>query len=76
MVVVADRPMARNDLSVKIDAEVLKQARIVATHRNIPVAEYLSELVRPLVGRDYRKSVDEMSREASGGQDAAPKKGR
>lgn len=67
--------MARNDLSVKIDAEVLKQARIVATHRSIPVAEYLSELIRPLVVRDYRRAVEEMSRETSGGQEGGPKKG-
>lgn len=55
----------RNDTSVKIDIEVVKQARIVATHRNTTVAEYLTELLRAAVARDYRAAIQEMAQDVS-----------
>ncbi len=42
----------RNDSPAKIDAEVIRDAKIVAAYREITLAEYLSELIRPLVARD------------------------
>lgn len=48
-------PMAkakRNDVPVKMDTEVVRLARIVAAYRDIPMAEYLSERLRPLVTAD------------------------
>lgn len=45
----------RNDRPAKIDAEVLRMAAIVAAYRDSSVAEYLSELLRPLVARDLRE---------------------
>jgi hypothetical protein len=45
-------PMAkpkRNDVPVKIDAEVVRKGRIVAAFRDITLAEYFSELLGPLV---------------------------
>lgn len=48
-----ERPMARrNDVAVKIDAEVVRKARIVAAYKGLALAEYVSELMRPLVERD------------------------
>lgn len=63
MVVRLDNPMVkRDDTAVKVDTDVVKQARIVATHRGITVAEYLSGLLRNLVATDYRSSLAEMAR--------------
>jgi hypothetical protein len=44
----------RTDVAVKIDTEVVRQAKVVAAFRGISLAEYLSETLRPAVGRDYR----------------------
>jgi hypothetical protein len=52
----------RTDVAVKIDAEVVRQAKVVAAFRGISLAEYLSETSRPAVQRDYR----EESRKAAG----------
>jgi hypothetical protein len=45
----ADPVMARNDVSVKLDAQVAKEARLVATNRGVTMAEYISEILRPIV---------------------------
>jgi hypothetical protein len=53
----ADRPMTkRNDVPVKIDAEVIKVAKIAAAYRELSLAEYLSERLRPLVAEDVQRS--------------------
>ena len=50
MTVIMDRPMAkRNDGVAKIDEAVLDDARIVAAYRKKTLAEYLSEVLRPIV---------------------------
>lgn len=49
----------RNDVSVKMDAEVIAEAKMVAASRNVTLAEYLTELVRDLVHQDLE---DEMTR--------------
>lgn len=49
-------PMARtkrNDRPVKIDAAVVHEAQVVAASKGITLAEYLSEVLRPIVRRDY-----------------------
>lgn len=47
----------RNDKPAKIDAEVLRKAKVVAAAEGYEggVAEYLSRLLDPLVSRDYTK---------------------
>jgi hypothetical protein len=52
----------RSDVAVKIDTEVVRQAKVVAAFRGLSLAEYLSETLRPAVSRDYR----EESRKAAG----------
>jgi hypothetical protein len=42
----------RNDVSVKLDARVARDAKLVATYRGISVAEYISEVLRPIVAKD------------------------
>ena len=46
------RKPRRNDDVTKIDKEVLRLARIVAAYRDITIAEYISERLRPLVQQD------------------------
>lgn len=54
-----ERPMAkRNDVAVKIDAEVIAEAKMVAASRETTLADYLSELIRPLVRRDLQAETD------------------
>jgi hypothetical protein len=56
MVKLADGPMTkRNDVPVKIDAEVIRVAKIAAAYRELSLAEYLSERLRPLVADDVRR---------------------
>jgi hypothetical protein len=45
----------RQDMTVKLDAEVLRVAKIVAAYRGVTVADYLSELVRPLALKDLQR---------------------
>jgi len=50
----------RDDTSVKIDSAIYKMAKHVAAQRDIHLAEYLSDLLKKPVQRDYSKMVDEM----------------
>jgi hypothetical protein len=53
MQALADRPMTkRNDVPVKIDAEVVRVAKIAAAYKDMSLAEYISERLRPLVAED------------------------
>jgi hypothetical protein len=49
----------RTDVPVRIDTEVVKDARLVAAYRDVSLAQYISDLIRPLVARD----VDELQKE-------------
>jgi hypothetical protein len=59
----------RNDIQVKIDAEVFTEAKMVSASRNVPLAEYLSDILRPIVRRDLeaemRKRMGEQKPKAS-----------
>jgi hypothetical protein len=64
-----DTMVRRKDVAVKIDAEVVRQAKIVAAYKDVSLAEYMSEAIRPIVERDLR----EHSRKAlEGDTEAAP----
>jgi hypothetical protein len=57
-------PMARvkrTDATVKVDVEVLRKAKIVAAIRDVTLAEYLSEVLRPVVERDHTKAIADES---------------
>jgi hypothetical protein len=72
MVATADRTkMARNDLAVKMAADIVKKAKHVAINRGITLAEYLSERVRPLVEQDFEQEMTKMIR----GQESTRLKG-
>jgi hypothetical protein len=41
----------RNDVPVKIDAEVLRLVRIVSAYEDVSIAELVSETMRPIMER-------------------------
>ena len=56
----------RKDVTVKIDRTVVGQAKLVAAHKGIPVAELLSDLVGVPLARAYAQMLREL--EAKGGK--------
>ncbi len=46
----------RVDVTVKIDAELVRIAKVISAFRSITVAEYLSERLRPLIDADYMEN--------------------
>jgi hypothetical protein len=65
---VMPRKPKRDDTAVKVENAIYRQARQVAAHRGIPIAQYLSELLRGPVAEDYRRMVTEMAQETRGGK--------
>jgi hypothetical protein len=60
----------RNDVSVKIDAEVYRLVKTVAAWRGITVAEYLTDIVKPAVARDWAKIGREAAKPQAKPQDS------
>jgi hypothetical protein len=54
----------RDDVTVKLDRTIATRAKMVAASRSVTLAEYLSELTRSAVDRDFAK---EMKRVQAGG---------
>jgi hypothetical protein len=52
--------MARNDVAVKLDSRVAKEAKMVAAARGVTLAEYISEILRPIVHRDLEQETTKM----------------
>jgi hypothetical protein len=53
---VLERTVAkRQDVTVKLDSEVVRIAKIVAAYRGVSVADYLSESLRPIAQKDLQK---------------------
>jgi hypothetical protein len=52
----------RNDVAVKLDADVARLARIVAADRGVPIAGYISEVLRPIVERDAKEVGAKLTR--------------
>ncbi len=51
---VAEMPrVKRNDVAVKIDAEIIRKARTMASYRGIPLAKYLSDKLRKTVDHEF-----------------------
>lgn len=50
----------RKDASIKFDKILAAKARQVSLARGIPMAEYLSEMTRPQIDRDYAKLLHEL----------------
>jgi len=60
----------RDDVSVKIEAGIYRKAKMVAAYRDITMAEYLSDLLRRPVDRDYQKLREDMASGNGKGKDS------
>lgn len=54
----------RNDAAAKLDADLIRKAKIVCSVRGVTIAEYLSELLAPIVNRDYVQAAKQIGEEA------------
>ncbi len=60
---VLDHPMAkRNDVTVKVDTEAVRVAKIAASFKNITLAEYISSLIMAHAPHDIDQGHSELSR--------------
>jgi hypothetical protein len=64
----------RNDVAVKIDANVIREAKMVAASRDLTLAEYLSDLLRPLVHKDLEAETGKRLAPPPGPSSEPPKK--
>lgn len=53
----------RNDVSVRIEADLLQKARVIAAIRDVSITQYLSDVLRPSIERDFTKSIADVSRD-------------
>lgn len=54
---------SRDDKTVKIDRVLAAKAKLIAEANGISVAEYLSELLRPHIDKDWPKAVKSLDRQ-------------
>lgn len=50
---IAGNPMARDDVVVKVDREVIRKAKMIARYHGKHLAEYLTDKLHPLVDAEY-----------------------
>ncbi len=50
----------RQDVSIKFDKTLASKARLITSGRGLSLAEYLSEMCRPQIDRDYAKLMREL----------------
>lgn len=55
-------PKGRNDVSARIDAEVMRKAKAVASLLGKTSNEYLSDVLAPIVDRDLKRLSGEAAR--------------
>lgn len=54
---------SRNDVTVKIDADLAAQARMICARRHIPIGELLSRLLKGPLTREYEQLLKELAAE-------------
>lgn len=59
----------RDDVSVKIAAGIYRKAKTIAAYRDVPLAEYLSDLLQLPVEKDYERMRKAMEEEDAGEAD-------
>lgn len=64
----SEQAVARDDVTVKMDAQTIRKAKMVAAALGITLAEYLTEIVRPIVDRN----LEEQTRKFLGKSELAP----
>ena len=58
----------RNDVSIKFDKVLAAKARLISLGRGVSMAEYLSEMARSGIDRDYAKLLRELEGRESRGE--------
>jgi hypothetical protein len=53
-------------VTVKVDADVLESARIVAAFKGVPIQDLLSDILRPALARMEREEIEKRQRKAGG----------
>jgi hypothetical protein len=65
------RPRAeRDDVTVKLARGIVSRAKIVAAARGVTLAEYLSDLTRGPVDRDFTREMKRVQAESASGERA------
>lgn len=71
----ASETMAKTDNQpVKLENDVYRKAKVIATARKIPLSKYLSDLLRPLVDGDLAGALEMLGEEFA--PDGEPKRRR
>lgn len=52
--------------SVRIDLGIIDQARVIAAFRRVELSEYLSDLLRPIVQKQFDQTAKDMLTKPSG----------
>lgn len=50
----------RDDVTVKLDRRLVAISKLIAADRKVPLAQYLSELMKGPVERDYAQLVQKL----------------
>ena len=50
----------RDDISVRIAREVYVRAKKIASHRDVPISDYLSQALSAVTQADYEKMLDDL----------------
>jgi len=58
----------RSDKSVKIDRTLARQAAIIAEDQGLSTSAYLSELLRPLIERDWPAALQNLDKPKTGSE--------
>lgn len=61
--IVAKKPARGDGKLVRIDPSIVSMGRVVSTARGIGLGDYLSEILRATVSRDYVKEIKRLEKE-------------
>lgn len=53
----------RNDVAVKIDNDIARKARTIASYRGVPMAELLSDWLKPIADREFERFKKQLEKE-------------
>ena len=62
-----EEPMKRNDVTFKIDRDVLKECRLAADFLDLQLAEYISLRMKEAAARDIEAGIAKRAAAAKGG---------
>ena len=63
----------RNDIAVKIDAEIARQARTIASHSDVSLAQYLSGILKPIIDQRWEAFRRDIGADAQAPKPRKPK---